>query len=308
VTRLRDFVALPASGVRERFGLEAFRLHQSAAKIYPQRLTQTPYTLPVSERLVFDDAEADHTRLTFAIKSSLHVMAAAMVARGEALTTLAIELTFERRPGLSPSQRRLRTEVSPAAPTLDVVQLSELTRLRLEALQLPAGVTDVLLTATSVPASHSQLGLFAAGTGRDLAAAGRALARLRAELGEDAVVRPVLRDAHLPEAQFAWEPTLSVSAPMAAPESRRRPLVRRFLPAPTPLAAMPRTLRNDGWQPLGPSSGAVVDMQGPYVVSGGWWRREVQRHYYFVTLTSEEIVWIYLDLVRRQWFIQGRVE
>jgi protein ImuB len=118
----------------------------------------------------------------------------------------------------------------------------------------------------------------------------------------------VLRDAHLPEAQFVWEPTLSVSAPVAAPAYRRRPLVRRFLSVATPLAAMPRTLRNDGWQPLGPSSGAVVDMQGPYVVSGGWWRREVLRHYYFVTLTSEETVWIYLDLTRRQWFLQGRVE
>ncbi len=301
VITLSDFVRLPAAGVRERFGLEAFRLHQNAARVRSSRLTQTPYREPASETVVFDDPESDLERLTFALKSGLHPLLRTLARRGEALAALALCLKLGRR------HEAIDCKVSPATPTLDVVQLVELAHLKLEALNLPAGVTDVVLTAESVPATNEQLGLFES-AGRDVAAAGRALARLRAELGEDAVVRAVQKPAHLPEAQFAWEPTLGVDLPMVAHETHRRPLVRRFFPRVAPLSSPPRALRNDGWQPLGTSAGAVTSMHGPFVVSGGWWRREVQRHYYFLELQNQEILWVYFDLGRRQWFAQGRVE
>ena len=301
IITLSDFVRLPAAGVRERFGLEAFRLHQNAAQVRSSRLTQTPYREAATETLVFDDPESDLERLTFALKSGLHPLLRTLASRGEALASLTLSLELGRR------HDAIECKVSPAAPTLDVVQLVELTHLKLEALNLPAGVTDVVLTAESVPATNEQLGLFES-AGRDVAAAGRALARLRAELGEESVVRAVQRPAHLPEAQFGWEPTLGVEIPMVARETSKRPLVRRFFPRVTPLAGPPRALRNDGWQPLGTSAGAVTSMHGPFVVSGGWWRREVQRHYYFLELQNQEILWVYFDLGRRQWFAQGRVE
>ncbi|GIW73157.1 MAG: hypothetical protein KatS3mg102_2699 [Planctomycetota bacterium] len=69
------------------------------------------------------------------------------------------------------------------------------------------GIAAVTLCAVGAPLERVQRQLFATGGGRrDLAAADRALARLRARFGEQAVVRAVLRDAHLPEAGFAWEP------------------------------------------------------------------------------------------------------
>lgn len=301
VLSLSDFVRLPGSGVHERFGLEAYRLHQSAAQVYASRLTATPYREAATHTLAFDDAESDLERLTFAIKSGLHPLLKTLAQRGEALSALELCLKMGRRHG------ELSLLISPAAPTLDELQIIELTHLKLESTPLVAGVTDVVLTAQSVAATSEQLGLFAS-TGRDLAAAGRALARLRAELGEDAVVRATLRPAHLPEAQFAWEPSLAVDLPMVAPASPQRPLVRRFFPKVAPLSSPPRALRNDGWQPMGTTAGAVTTMHGPFVVSGGWWRREVQRHYYFLELQNQEILWAYFDLGRRQWFAQGRVE
>ncbi len=299
VSRLGDFTRLPAAGVRERFGLEAYRLHQSAAQVYPSRLTATPHREPATQTLVFDDAESDLERLTFAIKSGLHPLLQTLMHRGEALAALELRLKMGRR--------HVDLLVSPAVPTLDDFQLIELTQLKLAATSLPAGVTDVVLTAQSVAATHEQLGLFAS-TQRDLAAASRALARLRAELGEDAVVRAVLRPAHLPEAQFTWEPSRTVDLPVAAPDTPRRPLVRRFFPKASALANPPRVLRDHGWQPLGATAGEVTAVHGPYVVSGGWWRREVQRHYYFLELQSQKLLWVYFDLDRRQWFAQGRVE
>src|SRR5207249_2606042 len=98
----------------------------------------------------------------------------------------------------------------PAAPTLDGVQLLGLVRLRLESLRLPAGVVRIDVVATGTPATREQLRLFAQRPRRDPAAAERALARVRASLGDGAVVRARLREAHLPEACFGWEPVEKV--------------------------------------------------------------------------------------------------
>ena len=48
-------------------------------------------------------------------------------------------------------------------------------------------------------------------------------------------------------------------------------------------------------------------MTGPYIVSGGWWVREVHREYYFAETESGEILWIYYDKRRRSWFLHGEV-
>ena len=132
-----------------------------------------------------------------------------------------------------------------------------LTRLRLEALALGAGVVELRVTARAVRTAAAQQGLFVERPPRDLAAANRALARVRAEFGDDAVVRARLAEAHLPEAQFAWEPLESASRPAAAPrpgpaprpaagDVACRPLVRRIHARPIPLPPRPRTSRTAG--------------------------------------------------------------
>jgi protein ImuB len=93
--------------------------------------------------------------------------------------------------------------IRPAAPSLDAVQLLMLTRLKLESLRLEAPVVELTLTAEAVPATAEQLRL--ARARRSPEAADRALARLRAALGEDAVVCARLADAHVPDRRFRWE-------------------------------------------------------------------------------------------------------
>ena len=78
-----------------------------------------------------------------------------------------------------------------------------LVRLRLERTDLTAGVVGVTLNAETVPATAEQLRLFGAARARDEAAANRALARLMAQFGDQAVTRAVLKEGHLPEARFA---------------------------------------------------------------------------------------------------------
>ena len=59
---------------------------------------------------------------------------------------------------------------------------------------------------------------------------------------------------------------------------------------------------------LGLEGGPVEEVRGPYLISGGWWVREVQREYHFVRTTRSGWLWVYFDRRRRRWFLQGAVQ
>jgi protein ImuB len=165
-------------------------------------------------------------------------------------------------------------------------------------------------------ATTEQLRIFADQPARDLDAANRALARLRAEFGDQAVVQAKLTDRHLPEARFTWEPLDRVKLPKNNLSSsndsnvanRPMALVRRLMAKPILLSGGPYHTHEDGWLLLGPKYGSVDKLTGPYVFSGGWWNREIQREYYFAETRRGDILWLYFDRVRRRWFLQGAVE
>ena len=145
---------------------------------------------------------------------------------------------------------------------------------------------------------------------RDLRAADEALARLRAELGDDAVVRAVLRDGHLPEASFGWE-RLVHAGPAAPPAdaarcgrwsagcSRGRSCCRR----------RSGQVRDDGWL----LSGLEHGCGGPDPRPVPGLRRlvdavELHREYHFAELRRGDCLWVYYDRNRRRWFWHGAVE
>lgn len=297
VTRVGDLLRLPANGLLERFGPEAHRLHALAANACFAPLQPEPEPEPLRERVDLDHPELETTRLLFLIKHRLDRLLTALARRGEALAALELALELD---GVADPRREI---LRPAAPTLDGAQLLDLVRLRLDRLQLDAGVVGLALDATSVRASREQLQLFAEKPRRDLAAADRALARLRADLGEQAVLHVVLRQRHLPEASFTLEPLARCVRPAPAPG--QRVLVRRLLQPSEPLAC--RRGPGKTWAVLGAQPAA-----GPYILSGGWWRgaraTEVHREYYFARTRPGELLWLYYDRPRNRWLLQGRVE
>ncbi len=374
-----EFLSLPAGGLYERFGPKSYRLHRMASGNLWAPLHPCAPKEAVRQRLLLDDPETDAARLLFLIKRLLHPLLAALATRSEAITELWLRFLIDRSGWC---EERIR----PAAPTLDPAQLLDLVRLRLERTEFFAGVnpvpqnashvsagmnvlnlsegqrrkaTDVSpwygvkeieLTAKGSPATAEQLRLFAERPARDLDAANRALARLRAEFGDEAVLRAKLTYGHLPEARFAWELLESVNSPrpdhnphvssqrgnilaavglndlnvlnrsncsnrLSSPLStdqgpeREAPrvLVRRILAKPVPLPARPRT-HDDGWLLLGPKYGAIEKLSGPYLISGGWWVREIHREYYFAETHRGDILWVYYDRPRRRWFLQGWIE
>jgi protein ImuB len=113
---------------------------------------------------------------------------------------------------------------------------------------------------------------------------------------------------HLPEAGFSGSPWTKL--PLASPHAEgRRRVVRRLLARPVRLPPVPRHLRNDGWIPLDPAAGAVVRLDGPYVVSGGWWHAEQHREYHFAHTRRGDVLWVYYDRVPAgAGFCRGTVE
>ncbi len=300
VRRLGELAALPRQGLVERFGLEAYRLHTLAAGEEDEPFSPQEQVWVPRRSLLFEPPERDVDRLIFASRRLLEALLRQLAERQRAVRSLILWLELERA---ATCEHRLR----PAQASLDAALLLDLLRLRLQAAPPAAAVQVLTLELDDTPADSEQLALFAQLLGRDRAAAERALARVRAEAGEEAVGRFVLRNGHLPEASFGFEPLERL--PLAQPSpTLQLQLVRRILPRPLPLPGRPRQMRNEGWQPPNPEQGAVNRVQGPYVLSGGWWQREVQREYAFAETQRGDVLWIFHDLRRRRWMLQGTVE
>ena len=298
VRTVRAFLALPSEGVRRRFGRAAHGLHQRAAGAVQTPVQPVRVADPLVARHDLEHPETDASRLLFAIKRLLDRLLAAAAARHEALAGLTLHLWLD---GAAACTERIR----PAAPTLDVGQLLNLVRLRLEALALRSGVTGVRLSARAVRPALRQPALFAERPRRDLALANRALARVRAQFGDGVVVRARLADAHLPEARFAWEPVMTVKRP--APRAVDcRPLVRRLHAQPLPLSLRPPC--EPAGEPVAAADRLLTALSGPHVVSGGWWQAAAHREYYFAAQRGGGMLWIYYDRPRRRWRWQGQVE
>lgn len=299
VQTVGEFAQLPAEGIEKRFGENAWHLHRQARGERPVPLAPQPPKEPFQRSIHLDYAVVDGSRLMDVILHMMQPLEEVLAHGDQSIAEIQLDLRFER--GDYQLER-----VRPASPTADLRQLAELIRLRLASISLPDGVTDVTLTAEGTRVAYTQLELFAYRPPRDPGAAERALARIRAEFGESAVVCARLREAHLPEARFFWEPITGVRR--ADPcQVEAGALVRRIFHRPLRLPARPRH-EPDGWMLHGLEQGPVVRVVGPYIVSGGWWRRPVHREYHFAETRKGELLWVYYDRFRRRWFIQGRVE
>ncbi|NEV62220.1 Y-family DNA polymerase [Thiorhodococcus minor] len=299
VLTIGQLLKLSPEGMRRRYGAAVFELHRLASgdlgvPLQPERPRE-----PVMASIALDHVETDAERLMHLIERLLTPLLDALSGRSQVLDELRLLFRFERL-GLH------KEYIRPAAPTLDAPQLLELIALRLAGTQLPDGVEEVCLLAHAITPEQQQLELLAERPQRDLDAANRSLARVRAMLGDQALTRARLSAGHLPENGFDWEPFPQLEPARPMPIAHRR-LIRRFYRQPIPLPPRPRQ-EPDGWMLHGLEQGPVVRVSGPYVVAGGWWIRQVHREYHFAETQKGELLWVFYDRVRRRWLIHGRVE
>lgn len=303
VHTLGDFMALPPAELRLRYGEEAEQLHRQATAEQWDPLRPRELVDPVRTTLNFEPPEANHERLLFRIKAPLETLVTRLGDQGQALSALRFELSLDHA-GLH------REQLEPAAPTLDTMQVLELIRLRLASVKLAAPIEAMTLDVEGVAADQRQLQLFEMQRRRDLEAGGRAIARLRAMFGADAVTHGRAIAAHLPEASYAWEATARLRLPelppaVDDPDRALPPLARRLFAKPIPIPG-PQRVRLEGWTL--PPHGTVTALHGPFRVSGGWWVRTVERDYYYAETQAGTVLWIFYDRPRRRWFMHGEVD
>jgi len=293
------FIALPAAGVRKRFGIEAETWHRLARNGDGRSIQPCPLREPVACEESLEYPEENVERLVFRIARLLTGLLGRLAEYHEALKTIEVVLRLN-------NGREWREIITPAMPTQEATALLSLVHLRLDTISLQSGVVELKLQALGVKVVEEQYDLFQEAPRRRKEAADRAFAKLRAELGNDAVVCARLAEGHLPEARYRWELVDSLAAPQAV-EPTRRPLIRRIYRPPLALPYRGADTP-DRWVLHGVADGPVEEVVGPHVVSGGWWMREVSRKYYYVRTRSNRWLWIYHDGLRRRWFLQGEVQ
>jgi len=305
VTTVAQLLALPAGGLLERFGPEAYRLHRLADDDLFSPLAPEPERLPVAAATLLDYPEVDAHRLVHHIDRLLAPLLDRLTGDQMAVAVLHLALHLD-------DGGRRHHRLRPALPTREPALLLELVRLRLAATPLPAGAVEVGLELEAVAAGREQIHLLAPRPHRDLRAAEHALARIRAELGEGAVGRFHLHDAHLPEAQFSFVPLGSLATPHPPPRGEGQ-LVRRFHHRPVTLTGPPLgPLRQPTPSPQPPPGGRGSMtphlLAGPFTLTTGWWQDVVARDYYYATGCDGALLWLFYDRHRRQWLHHGWVE
>jgi protein ImuB len=301
---LGGFLALPASEIRSRLGPEAHRLHQLARGDLWAPIQPEPPVEQIIAKTIIDYPESNHVRLLVIIEKLLQPLLDSLDKRNERMNSLVLHLFLEDR------SERIET-LRPANSTLDASQIFNLLQLRMSAIALTAGVIEIRIELHGTPPDFLERELFQSESARDYEAANRALARLRAQFGDGALVRARYRAGHLPEASFAWEPMETMPPPRPR-KVRLHPLVRRFFPRPIELRGERKGgildfLKEIKNAPF-PSQNAPSS-RGPYIVSGGWWgSRGVHREYHFLRSNEGQWLWVYYDRKRGKWFLHGKVE
>lgn len=299
VRTLGGLLRLTGDGLHKRFGSEARALYELAScdgwdMLQPKQLYE-----PVERREPLDYPEDSSERLVFRFAGMLHALLAELQARHEVLRTLHFSLRLG-------DGTDYEDDVSPAVPTLDATQILSILRLRLESITLSASVMEITARALGVGVSYEQLGLFEATAQRNIEAAQRFYAKIRAKRGHDRVVVARLQDGQLPEAKFTWEPLDKLVIPKAI-DVAVAPLVRVIFSPPIELPGRERH-EPDGWLIAGLSEGPVEEVIGPQDIWGGWWTNEIRRAYYYVRTRSGRWLWIYNDSIRRRWYLHGEVQ
>lgn len=310
ITTFGAAAALPRDGLARRFGAALVdsidhalgRTPDPRASFVPPPHFTSRLELPAPVR----EAEA----LSFGVQRLVQEFAGWLTARGLGVVRLTLTLAHERHV----RQRGVPATVVPfalGAPARMPAHLLGVLRERLARVALPADVEAITLASEeTAPLAGRNLGLL---PGDDADAVEVPLQdRLRARLGEDALVRLVPHAEHRPELALRDAQVQAKGGPgragaRAASGPRGKPADAPPLPdAPRPLWLLPEP------QPLA----HLLELQpwalrdGPERIESGWWDgNDVRRDYFVATTPAGETMWIYRDhrygIDDGEWFLHG---
>jgi protein ImuB len=312
------FAALDSEDVERRWGalgLAAWRLARG------EDVRRPVLTTVAARHAVEVELSSPATTMEpvlFLLRPAIDRLARALASEGRAAATVAITLTLDDRRSALPSGASAHTvtrQVHLPRPVARAAPLVEHCRALLDTWTLTAPVCGLAVAITSTaPATSEQGDLLALGW-HDPAAADAAFARLRAELGARAVVRPALRDEHRPERNGAWcesdDARIDVRAAGIEKMDARATATLEKIDVRAPalrLLETPETVdvEWDGDRPCAlwwrERRVTIGRAAGPERLSGDWWKDGYARDYWRCESESGELL---AFRERERWFVQG---
>ncbi|QLC73807.1 DNA polymerase Y family protein [Pseudomonas sp. LPB0260] len=262
---LRQVLDLPRDGLARRFPAEMLRHLDTLLGLRP--LALDCYSPPdhFDERIELNFDVESHQALLFPLRRLIHDLAAYLAGRDSGVQRFVLHLEHRARADSLVAVGLLGAE-------RDATLLFELTRERLERLQLPAPVEALRLQARDLPdfvPAHANL--FDERAQQTLAWE-QLRERLRARLGDAAVQGLGVHADHRPEQ--AWRPYSAAATTV-------------------PGATGPRP----GWllaEPLALDDAAPRLLAGPERIESGWWDGNDQRRdYYLIETSSGQRAWAF---------------
>ena len=324
ITTFGDAAALPRDGLARRFGAALVATLDRALGLVPDPRASFVPAPRFTSRLELPAPVHDAEALGFGVQRLVQECATWLTARGLGVTRLTLTLAHERHV----RQRGTPATVVPfalGAPARLPAHLLGVLRERIARVALPAPVEAIALASDeTAPLSGRNLSLMP-GDHAD-AVEVPLLDRLRARLGEDAVVRLAPHAEHRPELAMR---DVAIAArghgPGGAPRAaHRKPgpatsasgATRDVRGAPVDAAPMPDAPR-PVWLLTEPQPLAhLVETQpwvlrdGPERIESGWWDgHDIRRDYFIATTPAGETAWIYRDhrygIDDGEWFLHG---
>lgn len=296
VRTLADLLVLPRAPLTRRFGQEVcLRLDQLVGRV-DEPLSPEMERLPYVARMAFPEPIGK----TEDVEEALRLLLKSLCTRLEEDRRGARRLTFEVFRVDNTSER---IKAGTGRPVRQPDHLFRLFREKLDGLDAGFGIEFLLLTVTTTdPLAVEQNAAFQ--TGQDDSPEpvcdGQALAllvdRLEGRLGPGRVVRPRLRQSHIPECAVGAVPALSPAKDHTAPENDRaaqllhsdyvrlRPGSRPIYLLPKPEAVSPLPLNTDApslkTMPLPGFEWRRADYrlaaaEGPERIAGRWWQGQL---------------------------------
>jgi protein ImuB len=258
----------------------------------------------------------------FLVRAALDRLLAGLVADGRAAATIAITLTLDDARGatLAAPAHTITREVRLAHPMARLIPLFESCRALLDRWTLPAPVCGVAVAIVATAPLVGEQGDLLDPSWHDPAAADAAFARLRAELGADAIVVPVVADEHRPERAGAWEPLGDTeTSEVRGQGSESAPGDSRFTIHDSPVSSCSRQLETpepvevecaDGQPRVLWWRGRRMRIErpaGPERLAGDWWKDHYARDYWRCEDPDGEgtLVLYHDHSSGSAWFVQG---
>ena len=185
-------------------------------------------------------------------------------------------------------------------PQTEAKLLYQLTYIQLEQRQLPFAIDTLELSCNeSGPLQNSSQLLDFNQTGRGDKRThnfATTAAKLKARLGDAAILKLSYCDSYLPEVS-------NITLPLAEKCNQNVPALHRIALRPVWLLAVPLLIerRSQGlyWQ------GYMRLIVGPERIQGNWWDIPAARDYFLAQRHDNLRLWVFLDLHKHRWFVQG---